>query len=232
MAEQADYTGGSYVPSSATVGAGSPFAAGGIPGNGGGPAAAPGGLREQVGSLEEEARCETRRIAEDARDQVAILVRRRKQLVAERLGRIAAALREAGLRLEREAGAGTAHAGGMRPSPAAPGGDPAWPASATSASGSRLAATAPAAPPAAVGLDAATRGLAELMDRAAEQVDRASDYLYENEVKDLVRDLEGFARRRPALFVGGSLAAGFLLARFLKSSGEREEGPELEEIME
>jgi hypothetical protein len=40
--------------------------------------------------------------------------------------------------------------------------------------------------------------------------------------------VEDFARRQPALFIGGSVAAGFALARFLKSSAdrrEREEGP-------
>jgi hypothetical protein len=75
-----------------------------------------------------------------------------------------------------------------------------------------------AAPPA---LDAATRGLCELAERAAQQVDRASRYLRRSEVRDVVRDLEDLARRRPAAFVGGSLAAGLLLARFFKSSGER-----------
>jgi hypothetical protein len=219
MAEQADYTGGSHVPSGSTGRAGRPLPSGLAAGNGGGPGSAAGSWREQLGGLKTEARRETVRIAEDARDQVGALVRRRKQLVAERLGSIASALREAGLRLEREAdsGSGSASIGAARPRVAAAGG------------GAGLAAaeggTRPAAPaaPAAVGLDAATRGLSELVDRAAEQVSRASDYLSDSDVKDLLHDLEGFARRRPAAFVGGSLAAGFVLARFFKSSGERRE---------
>jgi hypothetical protein len=187
MAEQADYTGGSHVPASATGRAVPPLAAGPVPGNGGGPAASAGSLREQVGSLGAEARRETERMADDVREQMGVLVHRRKQLVAERIGSIASALREAALRLEHDSGAGAGE------------------------------------PPVAVGLDAVTRGMVELVDGAAERIDRASDYLHEREVRDLLRDLERFARRRPAAFVGGGLAAGFLLARFFKSSGERVE---------
>ena len=38
--------------------------------------------------------------------------------------------------------------------------------------------------------------------------------------------VENFARRRPAMFVAGSVAAGFALARFLKSSSR---GPQANE---
>ncbi len=53
---------------------------------------------------------------------------------------------------------------------------------------------------------------------AAEQVDKFSGYLRNQNVGDLVHDVEGFARRQPELFLAGALAAGFMLGRFFKSS--------------
>ena len=79
----------------------------------------------------------------------------------------------------------------------------------------------PLAGPAPARVDAATRGLCELTERAAGQVERASRYVRRSELREMVRDLEELARRRPAVLVGGSFATGMLLARFFKSSGER-----------
>jgi uncharacterized protein YjbJ (UPF0337 family) len=53
---------------------------------------------------------------------------------------------------------------------------------------------------------------------AAEQVDKFSGYLRNQNVGDLVQDVESFGRRQPELFLAGALAAGFLLGRFFKSS--------------
>jgi hypothetical protein len=55
-------------------------------------------------------------------------------------------------------------------------------------------------------------------DRAAGQVERLSKYLKENDLSGFVRDTENFARRRPEVFLGGTLIAGLMLARFLKAS--------------
>jgi hypothetical protein len=55
-------------------------------------------------------------------------------------------------------------------------------------------------------------------DRAAQQVERVSTYLHENDLRGFVRDTEKFARRRPEVFLGGTLVAGLMLARFLKAS--------------
>jgi len=55
-------------------------------------------------------------------------------------------------------------------------------------------------------------------DRAAQQVERLSTYLRDHELRDFVRDTETFARRRPEVFLGGTLIAGLMLARFLKAS--------------
>ena len=56
------------------------------------------------------------------------------------------------------------------------------------------------------------------VDRAAQQVDRLSGYLRDKDLGGFVRDTESFARRRPEVFLGGTLLAGLMLARFLKSS--------------
>jgi len=58
--------------------------------------------------------------------------------------------------------------------------------------------------------------------KAADQVDRFSNYLRDRELGDVVRDAETFARRRPDVFLGGTFIAGLLLARFLKASGSAE----------
>ncbi len=62
--------------------------------------------------------------------------------------------------------------------------------------------------------------VAEYADRTADQVERFSGYLRETEVEEIVGEVRGFARRRPALFVGSAVALGFLATRFLKSSSE------------
>jgi hypothetical protein len=60
-------------------------------------------------------------------------------------------------------------------------------------------------------------------DQVANQVDKLSTYLRNNDLSGFVRDTEGFARRRPDLFLGGTFLAGLMLARFLKASSPDEE---------
>lgn len=60
-------------------------------------------------------------------------------------------------------------------------------------------------------------------DQVANQVDRLSTYLRDNDLRGFVRDTEGFARRRPDLFLGGTFLAGLMLARFLKASSPEED---------
>jgi len=200
MAEHTEYVGGGYASS-------------------GWPAAAR--LRARIEDLREQAREETVRLAVDAREEVEAVVRRRQEALADRLAGIAAALRDAGRRLEREAAPAAAGAG-FRPLVAGVDDRPAG--FAAGSAGSPATAAASSAVPAAPALpavDAATRGLAELAERAARQVDRASLYLRRSELRDVARDVEDLARRRPAAFVGGSFAAGLVLARIFKGSGER-----------
>lgn len=62
-------------------------------------------------------------------------------------------------------------------------------------------------------------GVGQYADSAAELVERASGYLREREVEDLVFEVENFARRNPVMFLTGAFLIGFSAARFLKSSG-------------
>jgi len=56
------------------------------------------------------------------------------------------------------------------------------------------------------------------IESAASQVERISNYLKHNDLGGLIDDVEQFARRQPALFLGGTFVLGLLGARFLKSS--------------
>jgi uncharacterized protein YjbJ (UPF0337 family) len=56
------------------------------------------------------------------------------------------------------------------------------------------------------------------IESAASQVERVSNYLKHNDLGGLIEDVEQFARRQPALFLGGTFVLGLLGARFLKSS--------------
>ena len=59
------------------------------------------------------------------------------------------------------------------------------------------------------------------IDRAAETLESVSGYLRDKELRDVVFDVESFARREPAIFIGGAFAVGLLGGRFLKSSSSR-----------
>ncbi len=59
---------------------------------------------------------------------------------------------------------------------------------------------------------------AEVTDTVARQIDRVADYLRDADGRAIARDLEGLARRQPALVFAGAFALGVLAARFLKSS--------------
>ncbi len=59
---------------------------------------------------------------------------------------------------------------------------------------------------------------------AARAVDGPSDNLSSRSVNELMDSAAGLARAEPALFIGGSVAAGFALARFLKSSAPHRSG--------
>lgn len=59
-----------------------------------------------------------------------------------------------------------------------------------------------------------------LIEAAAGQLDSASTALRNRDMTDLIYDVGDFARRQPALFIGGAVAAGFALGR-LATAGTR-----------
>lgn len=58
---------------------------------------------------------------------------------------------------------------------------------------------------------------ARFVDKSAEQVDSFSGRLRDRDADQVISDAEDYVRQRPALSIGGALAAGFLVARFVKS---------------
>ncbi len=67
-------------------------------------------------------------------------------------------------------------------------------------------------------------GSTRLAQRTAEGMERLASSLHERDVRGLLEEAECFARRSPIVFLGGAATAGFLLARFLKSSRAEREG--------
>jgi hypothetical protein len=64
--------------------------------------------------------------------------------------------------------------------------------------------------------------LASYVDQASDQMRRFAEQIRQRGVADMLDDVNEFARRRPALFISGAFLVGLGLARFMKSSGERE----------
>ena len=60
--------------------------------------------------------------------------------------------------------------------------------------------------------------IAQYTDKAAAEIEGASLYLHQHDLNSLITDVEGFARRQPALFIAGGLLLGLAAARFLKST--------------
>jgi hypothetical protein len=67
-----------------------------------------------------------------------------------------------------------------------------------------------------------TETAAKYTNTLAEQIENISGYFERKEVREMVSDIEDFARKYPAYFIGGALALGFLAARFLKSSNPKQ----------
>jgi hypothetical protein len=61
-------------------------------------------------------------------------------------------------------------------------------------------------------------GQARAMDFVAERAERLGSYLTGANADQVLRDVEGFARRQPWLVAVGGATAGFFAARFLKAS--------------
>lgn len=60
--------------------------------------------------------------------------------------------------------------------------------------------------------------LPDFVSKAADRVEQVSSYLQSRTLGQVVSDVESFARREPALFLGGAFVGGLVGGRFLKSS--------------
>jgi ElaB/YqjD/DUF883 family membrane-anchored ribosome-binding protein len=62
--------------------------------------------------------------------------------------------------------------------------------------------------------------IAGIADTGAQRVDQLSMYLRQHDARALIDDAEQFARRQPAVVIGGGLALGLLVGRLLRSGAE------------
>lgn len=65
-----------------------------------------------------------------------------------------------------------------------------------------------------------------LMERAASRVESLSNTLDTTDIRQVVQQVESFARREPVLFLGGAFAVGLLGARFLRGAAASSSGLE------
>jgi len=77
-----------------------------------------------------------------------------------------------------------------------------------------------AAHTAADSLQADNPGVAGLVHEAADGLERVASDLRGRDVSSIYESMQDFARRQPVAFLVGSVAAGAVLARFLKSSAK------------
>ena len=75
---------------------------------------------------------------------------------------------------------------------------------------------------AATELDSQSPMIARAVRETARQVEGLSDNLSGRSVNQLIHSAAELARAQPALFIGGSVVAGFALARFLMSSSPQQ----------
>ena len=59
---------------------------------------------------------------------------------------------------------------------------------------------------------------AKYTNKAAGMIEDVAGYFNQKGVREMARDVEDFARRNPAVFIGIAFGLGFLAARFLKST--------------
>lgn len=66
-----------------------------------------------------------------------------------------------------------------------------------------------------------TGPLPELANKAAEGIENLARFVENKSIADVFNGVQSFAKREPALFLGGAVVVGILAGRFLKSSSRR-----------
>ncbi len=61
---------------------------------------------------------------------------------------------------------------------------------------------------------------APYIDQAVDKMTEVGTTIQNKDIEEVIRDTENFARVQPAAFLGAATLLGFLVARFLKSSGQ------------
>lgn len=70
--------------------------------------------------------------------------------------------------------------------------------------------------------------IARYIESAVHQIENAATYLEEHSIDDIAAQVQRFARREPALFLGGAALIGLIGARFFRSSGRHDDWDESE----
>ncbi|MDQ6882812.1 MAG: hypothetical protein M3077_01050 [Candidatus Dormibacteraeota bacterium] len=65
--------------------------------------------------------------------------------------------------------------------------------------------------------------VAEYAEKAAQRVDSVTEYLRQRDVDDVIGDVQDYARRNKAIFIGGTMLLGFMAARLVKTAGRRQQ---------
>ncbi len=63
-----------------------------------------------------------------------------------------------------------------------------------------------------------TEYAAQYTETAAKKLEQAAQYFESTDMKKMFRDVESYAKRNPAIFLGGAFALGVIAARFFRSS--------------
>lgn len=64
--------------------------------------------------------------------------------------------------------------------------------------------------------------IAEFASTAADQAEAFAKYLRETDMRQIIGNVENFARRQPLLFVGGAFLLGAATSRFIKAAGGKQ----------
>ena len=64
--------------------------------------------------------------------------------------------------------------------------------------------------------------IATYLDKASLQIERVSSHLDNKDLGEIMHEVEVYARREPAIFLGGAFVLGLIGARFLKSSSRQQ----------